>query len=70
MSFDDFRHYRQADGDVIIGGPMNQDADEVRVPRADVLTLLGVVLTAIRVHGTDETVEIARKKCKAHLGGM
>jgi hypothetical protein len=42
--------------------------DTIMIPRADTLTLLQVVLTAIRTEGDEAKSVLAAKVCMSHLG--
>ncbi len=57
--------FRQADGSVFIEVNVVRTID-VEIDKYNILSLLQVVLTAIRLHGDKE---LARKICKASLGG-
>lgn len=57
--------FRQSDGDVFLG---DEGDIEMRVEHGDIMVMLQVALTALRVHGTEEERVLARKVCASHLG--
>lgn len=62
--------YSQQGGTVVISSMSGAGELSVRVAPADRLTLLLVVLTAIRVDGTAEELDIAAKHCRSNLSTL
>ncbi len=56
----------QIDGSVYVG---SEDGEvEIYLKPSDVLALLSVLMTALRVEGDTEKMTVAAKVCMSHLG--